>query len=107
MRSTIGDLKQPAKTAVNILNDLLNYEKLDSGLMTLERSIQDPMLFFRETLPPFQLAARMKNITLLVQEAEDLPTEGLRASFDETKVASRMHYLYMAYNSSNCFIFAE
>ena len=88
MRSTIGDLKQPAKTAVNILNDLLNYEKLDSGLMTLERSIQDPLLFVRETLPPFQLTARTKNIALLVDEAEDFPIEGVRVNIDETKVTA-------------------
>ena len=39
--STIEDLKQPCRTSVSILNDLLAYEKLDAGIMQLEKIVQD------------------------------------------------------------------
>lgn len=34
----IGDATGSCSIAINILNDLLNYEKIDGGLLTLERA---------------------------------------------------------------------
>ena len=74
-KETISDLHFPARTAVDLLNDLLAYEKLfDSGLAVIEATLhafieatlQDPLVFVNDTLHPFYLCARGKNITLAV-----------------------------------------
>ena len=82
--STIEDLKQPCRTSVAILNDLLAYEKLDAGIMQLERVVQDPCAFFQSTLAPFGLLARSKSIQLIVDS--ELVAGEWHVDIDETKV---------------------
>ena len=60
------DSKVSAETAVSILNDLLNYEKLDSNLLTLDVSEIRLVPFLREQLRPFQLHASQKSIQLSI-----------------------------------------
>jgi signal transduction histidine kinase/CheY-like chemotaxis protein len=62
----IKDIKSPCLSGVAILNNLLDFEKLDSGLTVLEATDQDPGVFFESTVAPFKLVARQKQIELIV-----------------------------------------
>jgi signal transduction histidine kinase len=62
----IKDIKQPCMTGVTVLNDLLDFEKLDSGLTVLDASEQDPCVFFESTVLPFRLVAQQKHIELSI-----------------------------------------
>ena len=83
-KETISDLHFPARTAVDLLNDLLAYEKLDSGLAVIEATLQDPLVFVNDTLHPFYLCARGKNITLAV--TSDVTMDSCRVYIDDNKV---------------------
>lgn len=62
----ISETRKSCATAVEILNDLLDYEKLESGLMTVEKSPIDPISFLQETAKPFLLGATNKGIHLKI-----------------------------------------
>lgn len=83
--STAQDIRLPCLTGVSILNELLDFEKLDSGLMTMEKTEQDPLVFIESTLAPFFMVAKQKGVTL--QVSNRLITGAIAVDIDETKVA--------------------
>ena len=52
---TAVDTEKSCKTAVDILNDMLLFDKIVSGLMTLEKRFIDPLDFITKVLGPFHL----------------------------------------------------
>ena len=50
---TITDIESSCDTALTILNDLLSYEKLEAGLLQLEKSKFEAWPFIRESIKPF------------------------------------------------------
>lgn len=58
-------------TGIHILNDLLTFEKLEGGLMVLEKEIQDPNVFLSECIGAFSLSARAKRVRMTVHNAVD------------------------------------
>ena len=52
---TAIDTEKSCKTAVDILNDMLLFDKIVSGLMTLEKRLMDPLDFITKVMHPFQL----------------------------------------------------
>lgn len=58
----IVEMRESCATAVEILNDLLQYEKLESGIMKLELSTVNPLPYINKVLAPFELVARQKCI---------------------------------------------
>ena len=83
--STIEELKQPCRTGVGILDDLLDYEKLESGIAYIEKSSQDPSFYFEVTIAPFRLVARQKNIQLNIRNS--IRRGQYLVDIDETKVS--------------------
>ena len=84
------DSKVSAETAVSILNDLLNYEKLDSNILTLDVSEIRLVPFLREQLRPFQLHASQKSVNLMILPSSHTPSvnlDHLMVSIDTPKVA--------------------
>jgi len=59
------------QNAVNILNDLLNYDKIESGKLTLELTTVPIWALIQQTAKEFKLAAERKHITLNVQWKEN------------------------------------
>jgi signal transduction histidine kinase len=59
-------LHSSADSAVDILNDLLNYDKIERGNLTLERTIIPIWALVERTVREFGLAASSKNIKLIV-----------------------------------------
>jgi signal transduction histidine kinase len=64
--SVVEDIRQPCLTSVDILNDLLDFEKLDSGLTVLDAECQDPCDFFESSVGLFRAMAQQKQIELTV-----------------------------------------
>lgn len=51
---TAIDTEKSCKAAVDILNDMLLFDKISSGLMTLEKRLLDPLDFIAKAIRPFQ-----------------------------------------------------
>lgn len=60
----IDDIKQSCRDAIDILDDLLSYEKIDSQLLQLEKSPVNIHSFVIESLRPFGVQAKLKNVTI-------------------------------------------
>ena len=55
MLATVDDIQSSCEVAVNILNDLLTYEKLEGGILQTQMKRIDACAFVRETVRPFVL----------------------------------------------------
>eukprot|EP01035_Chromulina_nebulosa_P069592 gene69592-biopygen43533 len=64
---TAIDTEKSCKTAVDILNDMLLYDKIVNGLMVLDKRFIAPLDFIIKVLSPFYLQAREAGINLLLQ----------------------------------------
>eukprot|EP01041_Mallomonas_annulata_P008104 gene8104-16639_t len=69
---TISDLKRSCDDSVNILNQLLLYDKLDSGIQTTDRSLFEFNVFMLEAVRPFYLQAREGDISLSVNPIPEI-----------------------------------
>ena len=82
--STVQDIKQPCITGVDILNELLEFEKIESGDLVLCKSSQDPVLFLDAVIAPFTVLVRQKNIEFKV--SNELVPNCYKCEIDESKV---------------------
>lgn len=64
---TLSEIKGACAVAVDILNDLLAYEKLDSNSMLLERSSCDMLQIIHHVHNMFMIQARYSNIKLTLK----------------------------------------
>jgi signal transduction histidine kinase len=60
---TIDDMSGSCQVALSILNDLLTFDKLESGKMAVELQDTHPWQFFRDTVKPFTVQTRQKGLT--------------------------------------------
>lgn len=70
-------MKTSCRTSVNILDDLLTFEKLESGILNLDRRLMAPKPVIDKVLSPFFLQAVQEDIDLSVDyedSREDLDT---------------------------------
>ena len=81
----VGEISDSCKIAVSILDDLLAYEKIESGLFTLERSRVHFASLIAESTKPFYLSASAKGLQLNVME--DLNEDTFKEIFVEVDVA--------------------
>ena len=68
--SMVHDLRESTLIATEILNDLLNYEKLESGIMRLEKTTVYPIPFILKIAKPFKVQAAQKDIIMNVLEGQ-------------------------------------
>ena len=59
---TVADSRMSCDTAVDLLNDLLAYEKLEAGIMVLERTELRAWDFLRDAARPFTVQVHMHAI---------------------------------------------
>eukprot|EP01041_Mallomonas_annulata_P013494 gene13494-28621_t len=64
LSSILVDIEDSCDTAVQILNELLDYEKLEAGIMTIDKSKIMVKTFLNKTIRPFHLNASEKRINL-------------------------------------------
>lgn len=60
------DVAANSSSAVDVLNDFLNYDKVESGKLTLEYSVVPIFQLIEDTVSEFKLPAAKKNIRLVV-----------------------------------------
>lgn len=65
----ISDIRSSTLTAVDILNDLLLYEKIDGGLASLEKSEHNAWEFFVDVLKVFRIQVSLLHICDLSSSA--------------------------------------
>ena len=53
--STFADIEGSCETAIETLNELLDYEKLESGIMKLEKTQIPPWPLIRDSVKPFMI----------------------------------------------------
>jgi signal transduction histidine kinase len=82
---TLQDTKSACKIAIDILNDLLTYEKLDSDILTLEKSPADVVELAQRVVSMFQIQARSSQIVMRLENK--LPTEVAVSDVDSTKIS--------------------
>ena len=61
---TLSDIRLACSTAVDILNDLLSFEKLESGILILHRENISALNFVKEGIVMFSAQAKEKEVTL-------------------------------------------
>ncbi|KAJ1414473.1 histidine kinase-like ATPase [Ochromonadaceae sp. CCMP2298] len=66
-RQIAMDVQENTETAVDVLNDLLNYDKIESGSMRLEFSMVPVWKVLQRTFATFVLQAREKGIVFQLQ----------------------------------------
>ena len=54
----ITDIQSSCETAIETLNGLLDYEKLESGIMKLEKTQMSPWPLIRDSVTPFMIQVR-------------------------------------------------
>ena len=60
MVDTVVDMKNQTDAAIEILSDLLNYEKLDSGIMTLDKAHLQAWSLLTGSVQPFYIQVRLR-----------------------------------------------
>ncbi len=82
VQDVLDDVKCSCTIAVDILNDLLLYEKLDDGIFTLSLSLIAMIDFFREAINVFKVQAKSSEIELTVSTKG---LDGVMVKIDRTK----------------------
>eukprot|EP01041_Mallomonas_annulata_P002785 gene2785-5485_t len=68
----VKDIKDSCETSRDILTDLLDYEKLEAGIMELDRTLIPAMDFITSAIQPFHMQARQSDISLQAISADNL-----------------------------------
>jgi anti-sigma regulatory factor (Ser/Thr protein kinase) len=74
---TLKDIRQPCVSTVTLLNELLDFEKMDSGLTALDASDLDPCTVFVNTVESFHTMA-METGAVVVYAVESKLSQVLR-----------------------------
>ncbi len=77
----IQDIIQSADAAITVLNDLMSYDKLDTGTMVIERELLPIWEIIDSTVHPFTVQAKAKNIELEIITKEIHP-----AAFEDSPI---------------------
>ena len=65
-QQSILDMKLACQAAVDIVGDFLTYEKLDSDILKLDKSVVDMSRVLKKCLSPFQVQAKFSKISLII-----------------------------------------
>lgn len=93
---TVADLKESCSDAIDILNDLLTYEKLDSHAMILNFNSENIISFLEEILKPCRIAARSRGIRfqlLPMHATQASHLRNVRVDIDKGKMGQVVHNL--------------
>jgi signal transduction histidine kinase len=83
-----GEIVDNGNAAVTVLNDLINYDKIESKSMSIQQSLLDPFQLIEKTLSSLQVQAKQAEITLNLQidVSRDISTSKLVAFADRVKI---------------------
>jgi len=82
-----GDILENTQNAVSVLNDLLNYDKIESGTFKVDVRRVSIWRLVRKTVSEFAIQARNRRIELglTVQQERDMPTGDDRDDVEEAR----------------------
>lgn len=83
--STLRDVKDACTVAIDILNDLLTYEKLDSNILTLEKASYDFIELVRKVCTMFQIQAKYREIDMIFDNR--ISAKSVITEIDSTKIS--------------------
>jgi signal transduction histidine kinase/CheY-like chemotaxis protein len=72
-RDYLDTVRKSGESLINIINDILDYSKIEAGKFTLENCEFDPDEILREIMPMMAAHAHEKGIELLYDNRADLP----------------------------------
>ena len=112
---TLSDIRLACSTAVDILNDLLSFEKLESGILDLHRENISALKFMKEGIVMFSAQAKEKGVMLdLVSTVDEKTLEWypnaipLRSndefSCDRFKMDQVQYILNIGYCLYSCYV---
>ena len=90
----LTDIKDAIGVALETLNEVLNYEKLQSKAMALEATKEEPLSFVLSSLGIFKATAANAGITLVLPSAAVASAQGLQHCFlevDAHKMSQVLH----------------
>eukprot|EP01041_Mallomonas_annulata_P010727 gene10727-22409_t len=93
---TIDDVSESCTQAVTILNELLNFEKIEAGVLTLDRTVVSVWELLSKSLRPLQPQARSANVQILAPTTHSLSAETLRKTtlnIDQEKIIQVLQFL--------------
>lgn len=64
----LEDIEGSSNEAILVLNDLINYDKLSIGALTLDLSLINIKKFIIKTVKPLKIQANLKNISIIMDE---------------------------------------
>ena len=85
----VQDIVDSANTAIAVLNDLIDYDKIDTGTMSLQKEPLNLQSIIESTVHQFSVQARAKSIQIQLcggfqqQEAEKIVIEGDRVKLSQ------------------------
>lgn len=86
----IRDLDENSAVAVSTLNDLMNYDKIETKSFSIEQKDVNPWSILRKTVGPMTMQAKEKNIELkLITQVSDpleFPSEDLTINWSNLRV---------------------
>ena len=83
---TVQALRESGLVAVDILNELLLYEKIEAGIMALDASVVLFKPLLEATIRPFQISARSKGVSMTLR-MDDCGSRLMGVEVDESKIA--------------------
>lgn len=92
MKEVIRDIKSACSIAIEVLNDLLTYEKLDSNILTLDKSTCDVVELVSRVFGMFMIQAKNSGIQLVLDNK--LPTDTCVIEADATKISQVFRNLF-------------
>eukprot|EP00615_Pteridomonas_danica_P006525 CAMPEP_0114339352 /NCGR_PEP_ID=MMETSP0101-20121206/7683_1 /TAXON_ID=38822 ORGANISM="Pteridomonas danica, Strain PT" /NCGR_SAMPLE_ID=MMETSP0101 /ASSEMBLY_ACC=CAM_ASM_000211 /LENGTH=413 /DNA_ID=CAMNT_0001472313 /DNA_START=1372 /DNA_END=2614 /DNA_ORIENTATION=+ len=60
----IADIDESTEDAITVVSDLLDFDKASNGMLSLERGIHNMYSLIHDTIKPFEIQAKSKNIIL-------------------------------------------
>eukprot|EP00607_Mallomonas_marina_P002650 CAMPEP_0182437698 /NCGR_PEP_ID=MMETSP1167-20130531/85225_1 /TAXON_ID=2988 /ORGANISM="Mallomonas Sp, Strain CCMP3275" /LENGTH=469 /DNA_ID=CAMNT_0024630713 /DNA_START=737 /DNA_END=2146 /DNA_ORIENTATION=- len=86
---TVKDIQISCDIAVTVLNEMLTFDKLEAGTLLIEKRELDAVQLINDTVQPFMIQAREKNILLRLQDCieEALDLDKIIINVDENKIA--------------------
>jgi len=72
-RDYLSSMRSSGKVLMNLINDVLDFSKIDAGKMALKENPVDIRLLMKEIVDTFRLKATQKGVRLLSEISENMP----------------------------------
>ena len=82
----VENMKEASSTALEVINELMTFEKLAAGMTTIEPTPVHLIYYLRGCMKTHQISARAKNITMNFLDQTGVDEESLLVSIDPVKM---------------------